>query len=174
MSPSGTVRLTHVFLIKGKPLNSPLWMFCVDRQPRYILLMYLVSRQVLYLSEFSCCITQMKSEIDGAFALSLRSEWVYTSGVECKGDCLKDYKMTLRFLCCSALFLPPPPPSPFTELVSGEARFTPSAVSPPAERCDRNCCSVSAPRYLQVHLLWCRSQRYFHSFSYRWRFHTHL
>lgn len=94
--------------------------------------------------------------------LSLCSERVTTSGVECKGDCLKDYKMTLRFLCCSALFIFLFLfSSPFTELVSGEARFTPSAVSPPAERCDRNCCSVSAPRYLQVHLLWCRSLHYF-------------
>lgn len=50
----------------------------------------------------------MKFEIDRAFALSpntVQSQKVSNSKAECRRDCLpKDYKMTLRFLWCSALF----------------------------------------------------------------------
>jgi len=53
---------------------------------------------------------QKKAEIDEAFAVShstVQVQRLSNSKVGCKRDCLpKDYKLTLRLLWCSALFLP--------------------------------------------------------------------
>lgn len=40
-------------------------------------------------------------------------------------------------------------------------------VSPPAERFDRSCCSVSTQQHLQGHLLWCWSLLYLQAFNVR-------